>query len=302
MNKKITKRPKTKISEVAGFLKLTGFVLEMEVADYLKSKGYSVKVNELFFDYENEKNREIDLIATKKVNEIELSLIIECKQSNDKDWVFICSDQRPPIYYQYVKYSPELPYEKRIDETGVFDNTHILSKNISIAQNAIITRKGTKNLNELSIRECLMKLPKALIDYAHKNSSKKERRIFVPLVVFSNQFFSASYDGDLKVKEHDFIQHSTIFDSPTYEDKAYSGSLDTSVVLSNIFLENKNTDSNIKVSKISRGLGKYYLIDFSTKEGLAKYIKEIEKGANSINLDNWEIEKKDEESEKPLAL
>lgn len=302
MNKKEDKSSVTETSVIKNFLKSTGFVFEMEVADYLKSNDYKIKVNELFFDYEEEKNREIDLIATKKINDIEITLIIECKQSTDKDWIFICSDQRPSIYYEYVKYYPE-PYSKGIiSETGVFNNTHILSNNFPVAQNAIIRRKGAKGkqINETTIRDCVTKLPKALIDYTYKNSSKKERKIFIPLVVFSNQFFSASYDGDLKVKELDFIQHSTVFDSSIYKHK-YSP-ISNPVIASEVFLGNNDKEDNIPVSKLSKALGKHYLIDFSTKMGLGRYIGEIEKGLNTIDLSNWDMKEMEEDHDNPLSL
>ncbi|MBP9732082.1 MAG: hypothetical protein KBD29_01335 [Candidatus Magasanikbacteria bacterium] len=290
----------TKESDIFEFLKSTGFILEMEVADHLKSQGYSVKVNELYFDYEENKNREIDLIATKKVNDIELTLIIECRQSHDKDWIFICSDKEPSIYYNFVKYSPELEYNQRPSESKIFDNTHIMGHKLPIAQNTVMKFKNQrKQANELTIRECLKKLPKAIIDYAHQNKNENKRIIYIPLVVFSNQFFSASYDGRLSINEHQIIRHSTIFDSQVYKYNHNYGEVSAIFfpsILSNSVKSSEGKDTNIPVSKTSRDLGTNYLIDFVTKKGLNDYLKIIEEGINTINLQHWKLKNEEKPS------
>lgn len=289
--------PKTKKSEISTFLKSTGFILEMEVADFLKDRGYTVEVNEYFFDYEENKNREIDLIAAKNINKIELVLIIECKQSQDKDWIFICSDKTPKIYYQYVKYSPELQYNKSPDKTEIFNGMHIFNKDILIAQNTIIRNKGGKAVAEPIIRECLKKLPKALVDYVYNNKKEDKRIIYLPLVVFSNQFFSASYDGKLMINEHQVIRCTTTLDSEIYKYKNYFRG--RSRILSRDTYET-DSDVNIPASETSRDLGSYYIIDFSTKRGLGKYLTIVEKGVNSIDLKKWEIKNEEKDPPEPL--
>ena|ERR1700751_214755 len=70
-----------KAEEISKFLDRTGFVFEMRVNELLLDSDYATIISSDFFDLDEQKTREIDIIAWKKINEIHCHLIIECKQS-----------------------------------------------------------------------------------------------------------------------------------------------------------------------------------------------------------------------------
>ncbi len=247
------KENKSKTQKIAQALKSTGFILEMESANLLKNLGFNVKVNQYFLDLDENKKREIDIIATKEINKIEICLVIECKQSLINDWVFVCSDSDPDLYYNYVKH---LPPAKNFHNNQLFDHLHPLDEKIPIAQNYIVLIKGERKTQDSQIRECLYKLPKATVEVVKKTQENK-KTIFYSLGLFSGQLFAVRYKNRLNVQEKWLIQYPAELESEKY------------------------TSDDIKIK------GKDFLIDFVAYKSLRKYIAMIEKETKKISTRKW---------------
>jgi hypothetical protein len=113
--------------EIGHFLAQTGFVFEMRTNDVFLRAGYTTLINAEFFDLEKGTLREIDLIASKTVNEVNINFVIECKQSATDKWIFMCN-KRMPRFYRAVKQLPHVDIkvirEKRLFEClPTFDPT-----------------------------------------------------------------------------------------------------------------------------------------------------------------------------------
>lgn len=285
---KITNRkPKTTIKQVADFLTQTGFVLEMQIAEKLKKKNFKVKVNSYFFDYEENKKREIDIIAYKIINEVKVVLIIECKQSLTDDWVFVRSDKNPPRYYKYLKHLPEV---SNIKEAKVLDKMHTFDRRIPIAQNFIARHASGKKSDskDIDIYECAKKLPKIIVDKVFEElETKTQRTLIFPITVFSGQIFIAQYDNNLLVKELKNVQYATILDSKQYS--YHYPDFSQSLYGFSSGQESKK-DENSPVAETCRNLGEYYLIDFVSKNGFSSFLNNIEKRVSKIKLDLWPVE------------
>lgn len=282
---------KTTPIKVKKFLTKTGFILEMEIVEILKKNGYKVKVNQFFLDLEECKNREIDIIAEKKINKINLVLIIECKQSLKDNWVFICSEKKAPRYYANIKH---LPIALNLSKNGLFNDTHFFNRTIELVQNYIVLDKYQENKSQsIQIDECLYKLPKALIDVASK-TEENSKTIFLPIGIFNNQIFTASFDNELKIDEKKTVKYDVWFESkfykkkeglnrlsPSYEKLDYDESLYdfTHIKPSN------NTINNI--IKISGTMGPRFQIEFVNKEGFGEYLTIVEEGVKKISAKKW---------------
>ena len=283
-------KEKTTPTKIADFLATTGFILEMEVSEFLKEKGYKIQVNKYFYDYDENKKREIDIIATKKVNDIYVTFIIECKQTTTLDWIFVCSDKNPNRYYNTVKHLPGLPFNMGADKTKIFDHLRQLDCGLPLANNFIIRHLSGKPQDSGEIYECIKKLPKALVDVVYNmEDSKHVRHLFIPITVFSGQIFTAEYDNQLIVKDVGNVQYHTDLDSDAYKYHYQDYSSRYSFVL------NGSEEENIKnspVADISNSLGKRYLIEFVTKEKLGNFLSDTEDKISKINLSLWSITKK----------
>ncbi len=279
----MTKNNKTKASDVASFLTKTGFILEMEVVEFLKKWGYQPKVNQYFLDLEDNKKREIDIVATKEINKILVHLIIECKQSLYDDWIFICSDRNPPRYYYAVKHIPKISDLKK---SKIFDSLHNFNRGIPLAQNYIAFQKekGTKSSGQ-QIEECLLKLPKALFHIASKTRNNT-KNIFLPVGLFNRQLFTASYDKKLLVEKKELIQYFINFESEFYKDKK---EIKPPAVLINeleYFLDLKKMEVE-DIIETAESLKNIFQIDFVTKQGFGEYLKMIEKEIKEISVRKW---------------
>lgn len=287
------KKKPTTTTHVADFLTKTGFILEMEVSEWLKKKGYSIKVNKFFVDYDQNKKREIDIIATKKINDIDIILVIECKQSLVDDWVFICSDTQPSRYYSFQKHFPKV---LKIRESKIFDHLHMLDHKIPLAQNHIIRNIDNKKSNSTQIDSCIEKLPKIVVDTANTIDKKTVRTLFIPMAVFSGKIFTASYNKKLLVKEVDMVQYYTQLESDgytyNYNNNRLSQIYNYPTVFNQETLENTTKDKkeNSPVAKTSNDLHSYYLLDFVTKSGLSSFIKKTELEIKKIDTKLWPVE------------
>ena len=273
---------KTTSKDVAEFLTKTGFILEMEVAEMLIKLGYSIEVNSDFYDYNEDKKREIDIIASKEFEEIDLYLIIECKQSLIDDWIFICSDKRPKRYYGYIK---NFPLIDKINETQVLDHLHIFDRNISLAQNFIIKDRQNKKSTSLQIATCLEKLPKALVDFAYSHSGNKKRRLYIPIAVYSGQIFTAQYNKNLEVKSSDLVLYESELESENYT--YHWPSFSSAMYLGGG--EQLKQKQNSIIAETSRFLGYSYLITFVTRKGLINLTKRIETDIEQIDFNKWPL-------------
>ncbi len=280
---------KNDILKIKEFITKTGFIFEMEISEFLKKQEYTVKVNKYFLDYETNKKREIDIIASKTINNVNIILIIECKQSLFDDWIFICSDNKPPRYYVFQKHLPLIKTAK-IKESKIFNHLHTISSKIPLAQNYIIKNAADKKSDLKPIDDCIEKLPKIIVDIAHSSNSNGIRQLFIPIAVFSGKIFTANYKDKLLIKKEEIIQYQKNLESEQY---TYHPNR-TNYIPTLLALEPIKKEEGIKnsvVASISRDLHSYYVIDFVTKKGLKKLIKTIEKETTQIDTKLWEIEK-----------
>ncbi|MFA4890287.1 MAG: hypothetical protein WC587_01480 [Candidatus Paceibacterota bacterium] len=284
----LKQKKKSESSAIVDFLYESGFVLELETADFLEKQGYKVFPSQYFFDADEEKKREIDLIATKVVNGITLYLIIECKQNLGDDWVFICTQKSPRRKYNEFKHSPEIPTE--ILKNKEYSDLHVYNFKFSLAQNYLVYRreKGKKSkIEPLQITEAVFKLPKAVVWFAR--NKKDVPTIYLPVTLFNGKIFVANYDKKIIVKEKKLVQFQTALETPAYYEKLDFSSL-SRLTGGYKVSEIKKIDPDSKIAKESaERLGEFYIIDFITKRGLKKYLNLIEKEVSSLDLKLWPV-------------
>lgn len=281
---------KTKIEDISKFLTTTGFILEMEVAESLIKKGYTIQVNQFFQDYDEDKKREIDIIATKKIGEIRLVLIIECKQSLVDDWIFICNDKNPSRYYEYVKHMPKV---QNVRTSKVFDDLPSLDDSIPLAKNFIIRdKRGTdKKSTSNQLASSLEKLPKALVDFVYNRGSVYSRSIYVPVTVFNGGMYMAKYNKKLGISDTDWIQYESVFHSENYKYNYEYNRLSRVYTFGAAVKEEKE---NSEIAETSKGLGYAYLVDIVSEKGLLKLIKNMELKISEIDCSKWDVQIKPE--------
>jgi hypothetical protein len=299
-------RKKITPENIKKFLETTGFPFEMEAARILEEMGYEVTLNSLFLDIEEMKIREIDILAEKKINNIGINLIIECKQSERDKWIFISPEKLPSRFWDFVKYYPKLDDYKEREK--YFDHMHVFDKKITLANNFItFSSENGKKSDNTQIVSATNKVIKATIatisnfKESGSNLFKSEeistaKNLFFPVVFFSGDIFTAVYENELIVSERSHVQYKIDFKSNSYELteseelNRYGLGNSRSLYLSNKIERRKQAIFDQK--NIYDSQGSNYLIDVVNKQYINKYIKLIENEVKKIPEGPWRKERK----------
>jgi hypothetical protein len=274
------KKPNVNANEIAEFLERTGFVLEMRVNELLLDSGYKTVISPDFYDLDGSVDREIDIIATKKIKEIDLHLIIECKQSATDKWIFL-ANKRLPLRIATVKHLPKVSTE--LIHEGLLDHLHFdglapLCHNYLVY--TIDTKKQNKETSHYQIDECIHKLPKALVDRAAWQD--EGRHLFIPVALFSGQMFVIKYKGKLNVEETSFLRYYARFVSKVYVKPTSSADEGGD------FTIYPRADRASFIREAKGKLGSIYQIHFVTEAGLPDYLKQVENAISKVDITKWE--------------
>jgi hypothetical protein len=157
MSEEKKKTARASAEDVERFLQRTGFIFEMRMKDLLEKRGYDCEINASFLDLEGNIDREIDIIASKVINGINVHFVIECKQSPIDKWIFICTKSDSHRFYYAVKHLPSVAVQV-LQEKELFDNLHPFNRQIPLAHNYICySIDNNKKVAHLQIDECVHK-------------------------------------------------------------------------------------------------------------------------------------------------
>ncbi|QNF29635.1 hypothetical protein [Metabacillus elymi] len=211
----------------------TGFPLEMEISQKLRSNGWRVSNSSYYIDMDENKGREIDIISSIHKNkevykeiylEILFSLIVEIKKTEDKPWIFFTSEVHGPI----EKYLP-----KDYVMSGFANKPHVINRLLRKNTEKVNTRIGrnfyqgfTKNGGRDDIYKALSGVIKATYHFMENSSAKDNNSVdrlihfFEPVVVIKGKLFETylKEDGEQVLEEVNYIQTQFNYLSPNYSD------------------------------------------------------------------------------------
>jgi hypothetical protein len=276
--------------QIGRFLEQTGFVFEMRMSEAFFKAGYATEINEEFLDLEGDTLREIDIIASKVVNDINIHFVVECKQSSTDKWIFICHKRMDRFYFA-VKHLPSVAVEV-LQEKKLFSGFHTFDHRLMpLAHNYLCyTIEGDKTGKHLQIDECVHKLPKALIDLASRAEGGKH--LFFPLALFTGQIFAVFYKGRLVVEERPFLQYYVSFESEIYRrpKQPEPAALAISKMLMPALAELERLrkgNREEKIRRVTTQLSPSYQLDFVSEAGLHEYLALIEKQVAAVQTKDW---------------
>lgn len=284
--------------EIAKFLEKTGFVFEMRANDVFLKAGYETDINGTFLDLEGDTVREIDIVASKVVNDITIHFVVECKQSMTDKWIFICNKQLSRYYYS-VKHLPRVAAQT-FKEKKIFADFHTFDRSIPLGHNYLCytiegDKKGKNPTGKtVQIEECAHKLPKALVNCT--SNAGAGRHVFFPLALFTGQLFAVFYKGKLVVEEKPFLQYYVWFESESYRRTKQPQKATTA--FESIFPqwgEWLKRSQEEKIRQAATNLSSHYQLDFVTEAGLPEYLARIEKQVAAVRLQDWEVPEPPEE-------
>ena len=183
----------------------TGFPLEMEIGDILRSREWFVVHSHYYVDPEEFIFRECDIRACKIIEGIQCHLFIACKHSTDTQWVFFV-----PTQYSYtfsgLKYLPiRVEFELPLPTTKVFDLLPVRSPSTSTALNMSIFKGDEPQTKQYDFRSALFSVTKALLAMASQSLTTKARNIYLPVIVFDGPIFIVRKEKGTRVEESSHV-------------------------------------------------------------------------------------------------
>lgn len=218
-------------------IKKTGFPFEMEVSSLLKRRGWHVSNGLYYIDKDENKGREIDVIAENHKSqffdfnknltlEVVFTLILEIKESKDKPWVFFTSESTTldllPKKYTFGG------FEMKANQLNSLLRKYTEKSQKRMGRNFYIGFSGNGARDD--IYKALSGLTKALIHFIETDENKDDTggdrlfRYFEPIVVIKGKLFEAfiSDTGDMNLEECNHIQTYFNYLSPNYSNNKKS--------------------------------------------------------------------------------
>lgn len=267
----------------------------MSVANILRKLGYAVEVNYMFLDLEEEKPREIDLIATKEVAGVNIVFVIECKQSSRDSWIFVAPESNPSRYYRYAKHMPMLrgnsDYIKEC-----FSRLHIFDRKIPLSNNVVSFEFDKKKKSDpTAINDAIKKAVKATLSVMtnyRRNNEEQEKGVFFSAVFFSGDIFLASYNKSLNVTASSHLIYKDNFVSSAYTDISGPVSLypihHFGTQEESISYEEREKRKMINITKkIYTSLKPDFIVDIVKDKYIKKYIALVEESVSTVPVERW---------------
>lgn len=251
--------------QILNAIKKSGYLFEQEVATIIESQDFHIQTNTAFKDLDEEKSREIDVIAFKRYYHDEdlkisvgIRILCECK-NNINPFIFISRNKNkidelysPPNflfpkdeYYEAIPGKEKSFYNQngfkyfKLDEIYPFSK----AKSKSVQFSKLIPRgKDWIAEHEHIYDSLILPITKCLEYYKQKDKSIKSDEwknymIYFPIVVLNSKLYNIDSSKDAeKVEEVEYITFTREIESSKQKNR--------------------------------------YLIDFITKENLAKYVTE----------------------------
>ena len=192
-------------------IKKSGFPLEVYTSVILNKANWFVKTNVNYFNKLVHDGREIDIVAERKTKGIERcidTLIIECKKSSAKSWVFFKQQKSVDVQVMNIVSPRADNYHYKWFEEKHF-NDHFYTRSsvatyymVGGVKNPQETRKDSESGPEQVIHKAVTQVMDALVFYWNRDTDVyvKEKiskmNFLYPIIVYDGLLFSAKIDGD----------------------------------------------------------------------------------------------------------
>ncbi|MBI1820312.1 MAG: hypothetical protein HY036_10525 [Nitrospirae bacterium] len=243
------------IEKIKKTLARSGHIFEYQVCDLFEKNGWMIVPNRFYLDKDEDKGREIDLVAY-KISEVKPEtavitvVVVEAKQSLKNKWVFFTKGDYSgsinlnnyPLFYLNEILELETSYPDQEKFKGYLLN--MLQKNnlmglfnfeykahsyaeVSEAKDSQKTTQSTffNATNASDIHGAIFPVIKAISSelalYENRKIATNEKRFYwvFPLVVFNGEILEARVkEGNIDLLEKDEIQYVTRYTSKRYDD------------------------------------------------------------------------------------
>ncbi|MCD2332913.1 hypothetical protein CON01_01675 [Bacillus thuringiensis] len=220
-------------------IKKTGYPLELKITSIFDKCGWRTQSNSYYIDKDENKGREIDLIASKweqldddDGNYLEMTFyfITEIKTAWAKPWVLFSVTENKT---GFIRHSVNLEVNKgvqyrRIIESYFIENVLNVQSRLGKSYYEGFSGNGSRD----DIFKALSGTVKALEHYKESSFASKDRSTdkivdcYIPLIIIDGPLFEAYLDdkGEIQLEEVKYMQAAFNYLSPNYNIGSENGS------------------------------------------------------------------------------
>jgi hypothetical protein len=243
------------LEKIKKALAKTGHVFEHQIGALFEERGWMIIPNKFYLDRDDEKGKEIDLVAY-RISEVRdqtvyiTVVVIEAKQSNKNNWVFFTKGgylgdinmHTAPLYYhnEIEEVGRYLSQNALLAGMGERDQLHLFAhprKAYTFSEVADDRRPGQQSsfyraVASNNVYNAIFGVIKAMMSeldfYRNRKIARNEKRFYLvfPLVVFNGNILEGQIGagGDVDLQEAQEIQYVNRYRSSAY-DNFYSANI-----------------------------------------------------------------------------
>lgn len=205
-----------------------GFALELESEKILRQTGFEVSPSNHYLDSEENKYREIDLVAFKCITyndfTFNLCFVFECKNTPERPWVIIKKDREfddeqligafnHTFNSDIILNSFQRQYEKLQD----FDNLIVPTGSNSVGFNVVQISDTNKHNDAYAASMTLKKSCEYLTSKSNQSKSRFAN-IYIPIIIVNaplfNCFLSETNELEIKETKYEVMIEVRAFETP----------------------------------------------------------------------------------------
>jgi hypothetical protein len=245
----------TDLDKIRRALAKTGHIFEHQIGALFEERGWMIIPNKFYLDRDDDKGKEIDLVAY-KISEVREEtayitvVVIEAKQSTKTKWVFFTKGgylgdinmHTAPLYYhneieevsRYLSPSSMLAGMGERDQLDLFNfprKAYTFSEvtdDRKPGQSTSFFRAVASNTVYNAVFGVIKAMMSELDFYRNRKIARNEKRFYLvfPMVVFNGDILEAqiSEEGDISLAETPEIQYVNRYRSAAY-DNFYSANI-----------------------------------------------------------------------------
>lgn len=263
------------ISKLKNVIHRSGFPLELKIGSILERNKWSYTISNLYEDFETGKLREADIVAQKRINQIEVQLFIECKKSEDKQVLLYSPKHQEvgPLWNSSLKIFPKLTFGKNLSDSpfkiyNELGNLMLFNNEIPTAKSLIVTKGEVVTQDNIAFLSAINGIIKKSIHVASNGHTRTGHRyLFLYVLIFDGSLLqltsSKTEDFDLKEISYGKYTYKHLFQfAPEYQ-------------------LNKNHVMSTTVE-----FGEEFLIELMNPEKFDEYIQNLDLAMNKVNHEN----------------
>ncbi|MDH4228459.1 MAG: hypothetical protein OEW11_01780 [Nitrospirota bacterium] len=275
------------LDKIKKALSRTGHIFEHQIGKLFEDKGWMIIPNKFYVDKDEEKGKEIDLVAY-RISEVREQtayitvVVIEAKKSERNRWVFFTKGgyqgdinmHTAPLYYhneieevsRYLSPGSLLAGMGEREELDLFQfprkayTFSEVTEEHRTAQSSAFFRVIASNTVYNAIFGAMKAQSSELDFYRNRKIARDEKRFYLvfPLVVFDGGILEAQIaeNGDVDLTETDEIQYVNRYRSPAYDSFYSVNIIHQSALARYIDIYTKIHDGTL--SQVKKMIGRFY--------------------------------------------